>query len=320
MESMLLSPVCEPEVRKELQNLDPSKSCEHDNILPRVVKYLASELSEPFTHIINLSFITGNIPVDMKTTIIIPVYKAGDNREFTNYRPISLLPCFSKVLEKMMNKRLVNYLNKVGILSEHQFGFRKNYSTNFALIDLVNRITTTLDNKEFTIGVFLDLSKAFDTVNHDLLLQKLELYGIRGIVLEWFKNYITKRYQCVRYNNELSEKKEMKCGVPQGSILGPLLFLIYINDICNSSELVSFILFADDTNLLMSHLNLNTLIDKVNEELEKISIWLQINKLSLNLSKTHFILFKSSRKKLGNEIKIRVKDKSISQVGLSRLC
>ena len=257
----------------------------------------------------NLTFITGKIPVDLKTSIIVPVYKAGDNQQFNNYRPISLLPCFSKALEKVVYKKLINYVNKIGILSKHQFGFRKNHSTHFALIDLVNRIETVLDNNEFAIGVFLDLSKAFDTVNHTLLLQKLDHYGIRGIVLEWFKNYITERYQCVKYNNEVSDKTEISCGVPQGSVLGPLLFLIYMNDICNSSELISFILFADDTNLLMSHKDPDTLMIQMNRELELISTWLALNKLSLNLAKTHFILFKSSRKNLEANLLLRLRTK-----------
>ena len=159
-----------------------------------------------------------------------------------------------------------------------------------------------------------DLSKAYYTVNHSLLLQKLEQYGIRGIVLEWFKNYITERYQCVRYNNEVSDKTEISCGVPQGSVLGPLLFLIYINDICNGSELISFIPFADDTNLLMSQKNPDTLMIQMNRELELISTWLALNKLSLNLAKTHFILFKSSRKKLRSELTLKIKGQIISQV------
>ena len=171
MDSMFLTPVCEREIKKELENLDPSKSCGHDNIMPKVVKQLATELSEPLSHIINLTFSTGKIPVDFKTSIVIPVYKSGDSCEFNNYRPISLLPCFSKILEKMRYKRLLNHLNKICLLSEHQFGFRRNHSTNFALIDLINKITTALDNKEFAIGVFLDLSKAFDTVDHSLQLQ-----------------------------------------------------------------------------------------------------------------------------------------------------
>ena len=160
-----------------------------------------------------------------------------------------------------------------------------------------------------------DLSKAFDTVNHSLLLQKLEHYGVRGIALNWFGNYITKHYQSVKYN-EVSQKKEISCGVPQGSILGPLLFLIYINDISNSSDLISFVPFADDTNLLMSLKDSNTLMNQLNKELGKISTgtWLALNKLSLNLAKTHFILFKSTWKKMESELTIKINDTQISQV------
>ena len=317
MDSMLLLPVCEAEDKKELENIDASKSCGHDNIMPRVAKYLAAELTVPLTYIRNLTFITGKIPVDLKTSIIVPVYKAGNKQQFNNYRPILLPPCISKVLEKVMDKKCINYVNKIGILSEHQFVFCKRHSTNFALIDLVNTITTVLDHKEFAIGVFLDLSKAFDTVNHSLLLQKIEYYGIRGIVLDWFKNYITKRYQCVRYNNKVSDKTEISCGVPQGSVLGPLLFLIYINDICNSSEQISFILFADDTNLLMSHKDPDTLMIQINRELELISTWLALNKLSLNLTKT--TLYFLSRRKESKQINLLLRLKTKLFHKLSKL-
>ena len=202
----------------------------------------------------------------------------------------------------------------MGILSESQIGFTKNYSTNFSFLDLVDKTTRALDNKEVIVGVILDLFKAFDAVNDSLLLQKLEHYGVRGIALNWFGNYITKHYQCVKYNNEVSEKKEISCGVPQGSILGPLLFLIYINDISYSSNLRSFVLFPDDTNLLISHKDSNTLMNQMNKELGKISTWLALDKLSLNLAKTHFTLFKSTRKKMESELILKINDTQISQV------
>lgn len=175
-----------------------------------------------------------------------------------------------------------------------------------------------MDQGEFTIGVFLDLSKAFDTVNHNILLQKLEHYGVRGIALDWFKNYLTNRIQRVKYDNHISYKEVIKCGVPQGSILGPLLFLIYINDICYSSDLISFILFADDTNLFMSHKNLNTLIVQMNRELEKVLAWLKVNKLSLSLSKTHFILFRSKRNKIDKTISLKIDEQTVTQVKFTK--
>ena len=166
-----------------------------------------------------------------------------------------------------------------------------------AIISLTTKITEAIENNEFTAGIFLDLSMAFDIVNHTIFIEKLEHYGIRGIALEWFKNYLTNRSQIVKYNNILSTKQTILCGVPQGSVLGPLLFLLYINDIHRSSKLLSFFLFADDTNIFYSNSNIHTLTKTVNEELKNVSDWLKANKLSLHIKKTRSLIFKTRNKK-----------------------
>ena len=178
---------------------------------------------------------------------MIPLFKSGEDGLISNYRPISILPVFSKLFEKVVYKRLINYLDSNNTLFKKQYGFGKNHSTSLALLDLVDKITSAIDEKKYTVGIILDLSKALDTVNHDILFDKLSFYGIRGLPLDWLKNYFLNRFQYVEYNGSSSFYNTIKCGVPQGSILGPLLFLIYINDICNASEFLEFILFADDT-------------------------------------------------------------------------
>lgn len=210
---------------------------------------------------------------------------------FSNYRPISLLPIFSKILEKLMYDRIVSFFTKYNVINKFQFGFRKNHSTFMALITLMDKLRNSLDEGNFAIGIFLDFQKAFDTVNHDILLKKLSNYGIRGIVLEWFHSYLSERTQIVTYNGVKSDCKYISCGVPQGSILGPLLFLVYINDLPSVSNLFLPILFADDTNLFCSGKNLDTLVYKINCELPKIHHWVMANKLSLNVDKTNFMLF-----------------------------
>ena len=262
--------------------------------------------------LLNFSLTQGVFPSELKVSNIIPLFKAEDPMMFNNYRPVSLLSIFSKIFEKAMYSRVVDFLEMHKILYDKQFGFRKKHSAFMAHMILVDTLIRALQNQEFVIGVFLDFSKAFDTVDHVILLTKLSHYGIRGIALDWFKSYLDGRTQYVTYNDEKSSIKSMVCGVPQGSILGPILFLIYINDLVSVCKHSLPFLFADDTNLFTSGKNLKDLNDKVNEELANISIWLKVNKLSLNVKKTHFLVFHNKKKPI-EKVEIFIDNKAIDQ-------
>ena len=184
-----------------------------------------------------------------------------------------------------MYSRLLSFINKHKLLYKFQFGFREEHSPNLALIYLVDKVAKALEDGDYVLGIFLDFSKAFDTVNHKILFEKLELYGVRGLALNWFKSYLNNRVQYVEYGGAKSKKQNIKCGVPQGSILGPLLFLLYINDLSDVSTNLFSLLFADDSNMFITGKNVGNLIQIMNEEMEKVIEWLQVNKLSLNLKK-----------------------------------
>jgi len=308
--SLFLEPVTEVlQIMKSLKDSSPG----WDEIKSTIIKKSEALLC-PLTHICNCSLLTGVVPLELKVAKVIPLFKGGDNTLLTNSRPVSVLQCFSKIFEKIMYDRLLSFIKEYDLLYEFQFDFRHKYSTCMALTTLVDRVSRALDNNEYVIGVFLDFSKAFDTVNYPILYEKLKMYGIRGTALDWIKNYLSSRKQFVTYNNEKSECLNISCGVPQGSILGPLLFLLYVNDIANISNVIFPILFADDTNVFISGENLDEIMENMNAELDKFCISLKANKLSLNV-KTHFMNFKTKKKRVTRPIKpLKIMDENVDQV------
>ena len=262
---------------------------------------------------INISIQSGIYPSILKHAKVIPVFKTGDVTESDNYRPISLLSNLNKILEKVMYKRFINFIENKNILHHSQYGFRQQHSTQHAILDIVNKIQANIDKKEFTCGIFIDLKKAFDTVDHTILLCKLQHYGFRGIIHDWLSSYLTNRFQTTQIESNISTKEKTLCGVPQGSVLGPLLFLIYINDIHRSSDKFNFHLFADDTNLLYSDKNPKTLEYIVNTEFAKVYDWLQANKLAMNFKKSNFVMFYPYQKNLNYQISVSIFDKKVGK-------
>ena len=251
--------------------------------------------------IINQSLDTGVFPTKLKIAKVIPIFKNDDDTKFSNYRPISTLPTISKVFERVIFEQLYNYLNSLNLFYHGQYGFRENHSTELAALELIDRVIHYLDKGETPISVFLDLSKAFDTLDHSILLSKLEYYGIRDNALELFKSYLSNRKQYVVLDTIQSDSVNIVTGVPQGSILGPLLFTIYINDIITCSDKFKFIVYADDTTLLTTANVFDKQIElslSINNELAKVNDWLRVNKLSLNVNKKKAMVFHMPQKKM----------------------
>ena len=283
------------ELKSAFDQLKPNKSSGYDEIHPTVVKQAYNLIKTPLKYIFKLSINTGDFPDKLKIARVTPIFKSGEETFLNNYRPISVLPCLSKILERIMYNRLYTFLNENNLLYEKQFGFQAAHSTDHAIVELANQIYSKFNENKFTLGVFIDLSKAFDTVDHDILLTKLKFYGIHNMNHKWFRSYLTSRKQFIECDKTKTKTNIITCGVPQGSILGPLLFLIYVNDLNKSSNILNPIMFADDTNLFYSHNDIKTLFKTVNNELKNIHEWFKANKLSLNADKTKYVFFHKTR-------------------------
>lgn len=319
--TFFLAGTIEPEVRTVFLGLKNSRSCDADGIQIKPVKYVIDQISPALTHIFNLCISTGVFPSKMQTARVIALYKKGNKHNVANYRPISILPVFSKGFEKIIFSRLSCFCTKY-VLTKSQYGFQKHKSTELALLDQKEYILQQFEQKNKVVGIFVDFTQAFDYIHHGILFEKLNHYGIRGLPLMLLKSYLAHRCQFVSINDLVSDKKNIISGVPQGSILGPLLFTLYINDIVHISPEVKFIIYADDTSIFVTSSSDVILSNKANDVLQKLDNWTSNNKLKINATKTKAVVFHSKGQQvtLKNNIVFRGSDieivKSVKVLGV----
>ena len=303
------------EVTKLCQNIDTSKPSGLENLSSRVMKIALLAQTQRFTNLLNRIIDSEVIPQSWKEGIIIPIPKGGDPTAVNNLRPVTLLPIQGKILEKIIHKRLMNHMDINQILSNNQGGYRKDHST----IDTISRLTDDIlmarNNGEFTFAVYIDLKKAFDTVNHNILMSKLGKYGIFGKTKSLITNYLTGRTQKTKVNGNISDESKITCGVPQGSVLGPLLFLVYVNDVENVIQNSKIHLYADDTVIYISGKDSNGMQRLLQEDLDKFADWSTTNKLSVNTAKTKLMAFspKTNKTKCKN-VRLILNGESLQQV------
>lgn len=291
LNSFICQDITPEDIQRYIKKLNPRVSSGFDNINATVLKIVSNLHAHYIASLFNNLLNSGFFPDSLKISIVSPIYKKGDIEDLGNYRPISVLPLLSKVYESILKDRLFAYLNYINFFSPNQHGFLPNKSTETVLIKFTDFIYRSIDNNKITIAIFLDIRKAFDSVNHNILLHKLYTIGIRGPYHNLFKSYLSNRKQIVKIKNSFSDMLPINCGVFQGTVLGPLLFLIFINDLCNLNLNGQILTFADDTALLYSfdnHQNYNVLI---NNDLIKIRYWFLNNSLKLNIEKTKFLVF-----------------------------
>ena len=294
--SMFVNPFSENELLEEIAKLKDNKAIGYSDIPIKLFKKCKFVLVKPLVTLYNMTIEQGVFPNALKMAQVIPIHKGDEKHLAQNYRPISILNCISKLLERLMQKRLYKFLEKHDLMYPLQFGFRRKHSTNQALIEVTEKIKEALDSGQTSLGIYLDIKKAFDTVNHNIMLKKMYHYGIRGTVYNWFKSYLSHRTQYVKVNGCNSHIDTIQTGVPQGSVLGPLLYIMYVNDIgncANDIEQCQIMLFADDTNVLLQGKDIRNLMKRSQSIMNTLEMWLCANKLSLNVKKTNYCIFHS---------------------------
>lgn len=310
---MFLRPINLSEIIIEIGNLKSNSAPGSDGITSKDLKLISSIIAPHLVRIFNDNLSHGEFPEVLKLSTIKPIFKAGIRDDTNNYRPISLLSTIGKLFEKLINSRLTSFINKFVKMDPNQFGFQKNSGTESALIQTVNYINTKLDEGNYVLAVFIDLKKAFDLVNHEILLQSLEEIGVRGTAHCLFKNYLTNRKVKMKIGTTESSSLISKTGVPQGSVLGPTLYLIYILNMQRCGLLAKYTIYADDTSLIYSAKNKEDLEQKTNEDLEKFANWTKGNRLQINVGKTVYLLFKQKNKQ-EISLDVRINGNSINRL------
>ena len=285
------------DVMKILIALPCDKATGPDGVPAKVIPSIAHIIASPLTHIINRSFAEGIIPYQWKIARVTPIFKSGDNNTLGNYRPISVISVIGKIMEKIVHNQVQKYLLDNNILSNCQSGFRPKFSTQTALLNVTENWLSAIDNGDLVGVVMIDLKKAFDTVDHAILIQKLKMYGFDDMTVKWFENYLcSQRQQFTCINGIASSVRNVTCGVPQGSLLGPLLFLLYTNDLPDKVRYCKLSLYADDTCLYFSNKDPNIIYDKINYDLKVISSWLNANKLVINAKKCETMIIGTNQR------------------------
>lgn len=310
-----LRPCTINEVEKIIENLKLNTSSGIDGINTKSIKCVKDLILDEITNCINKNLELGTFPDSLKIAKVSPIHKNGSKSDPGNYRPISVLPVLSKIFERVLYNRLDEHLGAQNFLYKQQYGFRPKSNTLSATVDLITKIKISIDKKQVALGIFVDLKKAFDTISHKLLLKKLNDIGVTGSALDMFKSYLSNRFQVVKINETQSSPRAVSFGIPQGSILGPLLFLIYINNIHEIGLKGDVSLYADDTALFYFGHSVDAVMSDAQDDLNLLNKWFQYNLLTINIAKTNYIIFAAKNKKISHQSKLTINNKIIKKVG-----